>query len=332
MTVLSSVRFNLVQPGPADDGAPARLHDRYRAALDMAAFADESGITSAIVEEHHGSPDGWLPAPLTLAGLILGRTRRLTVTACAVIAPLYDPLRLAEEIAVLDLASGGRLVTVAGIGYRPEEYEALGVEWKERGRLQDEALETLLTAWTGEPFPFRGRTVRVTPRPYSKPRPMLFAGGSSRPAARRAARLGLPLFVAAHLPELEAYYYEQCARHGTEDRGLCMMPPSDQSLLHVTEDPDRAWATLGEHFLYEARTYASWQTSDVHSAVRSGARSVEDLRAEGIYRFVTPEECVELARTSGQLTLHPLCGGMPVDEGWRSLHLLGERVLPRLEG
>lgn len=324
MTVISSVRFNLVQPDPAEGGS---LRDRYRAALDMASYADEQGVTSAVVEEHHGSPDGWLPAPLTLAGLILGRTRRLTVLACAVIAPLYDPLRLAEQIAVLDLASGGRLITVAGIGYRPEEYAAFGVEWADRGRLQDEVLETLLAAWTGEPFDYRGRTVRVTPRPYSPGGPMLFAGGSSRPAARRAARLGLPLFTAAHSPGLEAYYYERCEEHGT--RGLCLMPPRDQSLLHVTEDPDRAWAELGDHFLYEARSYAR-RSGPVRSAVQSAAPTVAGLRREGIYRFVTPDECVSLARASGQLTLHPLCGGMPVDEAWNSMRLLAEKVLPRL--
>lgn len=326
MNVISTVRFNLVHPEPA---AGASLHDRYRAALDMAAYADEKGVTSAIVEEHHGSPDGWLPAPLTLAGLLLGRTERLAVIACAVIAPLYDPLRLAEQIAVLDLASGGRLVTVAGIGYRPEEYAGFGVDWAARGALQDEALETLLAAWTGEPFSYRGRTVRVTPRPYSRAEQMLFAGGTSKPAARRAARLGLPLFLAAHLPELEAYYYAQCERSGT--RGLCVMPPGDQALLHVTEDPDRAWAEFGEHFLYEARTYASWQSGGVRSAVKSGAMTAEDLREEGIYRFVTPDECVSLARATGQLTLHPLCGGMPMAEAWNSMRLLAEEVLPRLD-
>ena len=122
------------------------------------------------------------------------------MTACAIVAPLYDPLRLAEDIAVLDLSSGGRLITVAGIGYRPEEYAALGRDFERRGALQDEALETLLSAWTGELFDYRGRKVRVTPRPYTRPHPMLFVGGSSRPAARRAARLGLPLFLSRTCP------------------------------------------------------------------------------------------------------------------------------------
>ncbi|WP_328319866.1 LLM class flavin-dependent oxidoreductase [Streptomyces sp. NBC_00388] len=296
----------------------------------MAAYADDRGVDTVQTEEHHGTGNNWLPSPFVFAGSLLGATRRIAVTVSAIIGPLYDPLRLAEDIAVLDLIGAGRLATVAGIGYRPEEYARQGVEWGRRGRLQDELLETLLSAWTGEPFAYRGRTVRVTPAPYTRPHPLLIVGGSSRAAARRAARLGLPLFPSAHLPELEAYYHQQRAEHGTE--GFCMMPEAETPLLHIAEDPDRAWAEYGTHFLHEARTYSSWQSPDIRSAVRSAAETVGELRAEGVYRIVTPDACVALAGGgAGSLVLHPLCGGIPVDEGWRSLQLFAERVLPRLK-
>ncbi|NEB03012.1 LLM class flavin-dependent oxidoreductase [Streptomyces sp. SID13726] len=318
------VRFNLVEPG----ATPASLSARYRAALDMAAYADEHGITTVQTEEHHGVDNNWLPSPFAFAGAVFGATKRIAVTVSAVIGPLHDPLRLAEDIAVLDLLSGGRLVTVAGIGYRPEEYAQFDVEWKRRGRLQDELLETLLKAWTGEEFEYRGRTVRVTPRPLTDPHPLLLVGGSSEAAARRAARLGLPFFPSAHLPELEAYYKERLVEYGTE--GWTMMPTAETPLLHLAEDPDRAWSAYGGHFLHEARTYASWQSGDIRSAVRSAATSVDELRAEGVYRILTPGECVEQGLDN--LVLHPLAGGMPVEEGWRSLRLFAEQVLPALEG
>ncbi|MFD4371741.1 LLM class flavin-dependent oxidoreductase [Streptomyces sp. NPDC058486] len=318
----SVVRFNLVDPR----ATPESLAERYRAALEMAAYADEHGVDTVQTEEHHGVENNWLPSPFVFAGAVFGATRRIAVTVSAIIGPLHDPLRLAEEIAVLDLLSRGRLVTVAGIGYRPEEYEERGVDWGRRGRLQDELLETLLAAWTGEPFTYWGRTVRVTPRPFTRPRPLLLVGGSSKAAARRAARLGLPFFPSAHLPELEAYYRERCAEYGTE--GWTMMPGRETPLLHVAEDPDRTWAEYGEHFLHEARMYASWQSKDIRSAVRSAATSVAELRAEGVYRVVTPEECAGLGLES--LVLHPLCGGMPVEEGWRSVRLFCDEVLPRL--
>ncbi|MFI1400978.1 LLM class flavin-dependent oxidoreductase [Streptomyces sp. NPDC020681] len=317
-------RFNLVEP----EATPETLAARYRAALEMAAYADDRGIDTIQTEEHHGAHNNWLPSPFVFAGAVLGATSRIAVTVSAIIGPLYDPLRLAEDIAVLDLIGKGRLVTVAGIGYRPEEYEAHGVDWGRRGKIQDLLLETLLKAWSGEPFTYEGRTVRVTPRPYTQPHPTLLVGGSSRAAARRAARLGLPFFPSAHLPELEAYYQDRLAEYGTE--GWTMMPAEKTPLLHVSEDPDRAWAEYGKHFLHEARMYASWQSKDIRSAVRSTATTVEELRAEGVYRIVTPDECVALGTDS--LVLHPLCGGMPVDEGWRSLQLLCEHVLPRLAG
>ncbi|MGW1711953.1 LLM class flavin-dependent oxidoreductase [Streptomyces sp. NPDC002156] len=318
------VRFNLVAP----DATPADLRARYQAAIEMAAYADAHGITTVQTEEHHGVANNWLPSPFAFAGAVFGATRRIAVTVSAVIGPLHDPLRLAEDIAVLDLLSGGRLVTVAGIGYRPEEYAHFGADWKQRGKLQDELLETLLKAWTGEEFEYRGRTVRVTPRPCTDPHPLLLVGGSSKAAARRAARLGLPLFPSAHLPELEAYYKERLVEYGTD--GWTMMPAAETPLLHITEDPDRTWAEHGHHFLHEARTYASWQSGDIRSAVKSAATTVEELRAEGVYRMLTPEECV--AQGLDNYVLHPLSGGMPVEEGWRSLRLFGERVVPALGG
>jgi alkanesulfonate monooxygenase SsuD/methylene tetrahydromethanopterin reductase-like flavin-dependent oxidoreductase (luciferase family) len=317
------VRFNLVEPW----ATPASLGARYRAALEMAAYADEHGITTVQTEEHHGAGNNWLPSPFAFAGAVFGATRHVAVTVSAIIGPLHDPLRLAEEIAVLDLLSGGRLVTVAGIGYRPEEYALFDVDFKRRGRLQDEVLGTLLKAWTGEPFTYRGRRVRITPRPFTEPHPLLLVGGSSKAAARRAARLGLPFFPSAHLPELEEYYKERLTEYGTE--GWIMMPGPETPLLHIAEDPDRAWARYGEHFLHEARTYAAWQSADVRSAVRSAATTVAGLRAEGVYRIVTPEQCAALGLDN--LVLHPLAGGMPVEEGWRSLRLFTERVLPALE-
>ncbi len=103
-----------------------------------------------------------------------------------------------------------------------------------------------------------------------------------------------------------------------------MMPAERTPLLHVSEDPERTWALHGKHLLHEARTYASWQSKDIRSAVRSAATTVAELREEGVYRIVTPGELAALEADS--LVLHPLCGGMPVEEGWRSLRLFCEAV------
>lgn len=324
---LSIARFNMVDP----DGTPAAFAERYRALLEMATFLDEAGFFGISLEEHHGADNAWSPTPILNAGMILARTKRLTVTLSALLLPLHDPIRVAEEIAVVDLVSGGRLITIAGLGYRPSEYHLLSKDWDGRGALMDDGLATLLAAWTGEPFEYRGEMVRVTPAPLSQPHPMLLVGGSSKAAARRAARLGLPMMLPKAMPELSSFYDEERARHGTE--GFAMMPPPDTAMLFVAEDPDRVWDEFGHHFLHEAATYRSWQTAGIHSAVRSEAATVAALRAEGIYQVLTPDECVAVAAAKGPaaaFTHHPLCGGMPIDQGWTSLQLFVDQVLPRI--
>src|SRR5262245_46653795 len=321
--VMSIARFNCVQPGVE----PEEMAKRYQAFVDMAEYADQHGFAMVTLEEHHGAENGWSPSPLVMAGLVFGRCKNIGISLSALLVPLHDPLRIAEDLAVLDLASGGRMTTIAGIGYRPEEYAAHGKDWAKRGALMDECIDTILKAWTGEPFEYRGTTVRVTPVPVTKPHPMLLIGGTSKVAARRAARFGLPMFPAAHMPELEAYYYEQCQEHGTQ--GFCMMPGADTVMTHVAEDPDKAWAELGDHFFHEASTYHSWQTPDIKSAVHSYATNVDELRKEGIYQVLTPDECVERVKETGAVNLHPLVGGMPIDAGWESIRLYCEQVLPK---
>ncbi len=307
----SLIRFNLIDPTLDSQS----LSDRYKAMLDMAEFADQNGFFMATFEEHHGADNAWSPTPLMNAGTVLARTTTLSASISALLLPLHDPIRVAEDIAVIDLMSGGRLTVIFGLGYRPSEYQLMGKDWDNRGKIMDESIQTLLDAWTGEPFQYKGETHRITPSPLTKPHPLIMIGGTSKIAARRAAKFGLPLSPAAHMPELEAYYYEQCELNGTQ--GFCAMPGEETQMTFVAEDPDKAWAELGQYFLNEASVYSKWQTSDISSAVHSHATTPEELREEGIYQIVTPQE----ANTLDQVVHHPLCGGMPIDKAWESLQL-----------
>jgi alkanesulfonate monooxygenase SsuD/methylene tetrahydromethanopterin reductase-like flavin-dependent oxidoreductase (luciferase family) len=321
------LRFNLILPGLD----PQLNAQRHRAFVELAAYADKHGFDSVSLEEHHGAENGWSPSPMILAALVVGATKRLGVSLSALLVPLHDPLRVAEDLAVLDLASGGRVVTIAGLGYRPSEYTAHGKDWTNRGAVMDDALDTVLKAWTGQPFEYRGTTVQVTPTPVSKPHPIFMVGGSSKVAVRRASRFGLPFCASAHVPELEPYYYEQCAEQGTS--GFFIAPPPDTAMLHIAEDPDRVWAEYGQCFLHESSTYAGWQTGGIKSAVKSSATTVEELRAEGIYQVLTPQQCVDRVKAQGAhgvVVLHPLCGGMPIDEAWKSVELCATEVLPNV--
>src|ERR1700759_4320110 len=112
-----SMRFDMRAP---DFGAsPAEL---YEPAIDMCEWAETRGCVAAVICEHHSSPDGYLPTPLGLGSAVAGRTKQLMMTLIATL-PFYDPVRLAEEFALLDLISKGRAAYVFGLGYRSAEYE-----------------------------------------------------------------------------------------------------------------------------------------------------------------------------------------------------------------
>src|SRR5690242_8787584 len=197
------LRFDMRAPA---DG-PAAIADLYDAAIEMAVWSEQHGAVAIAVSEHHASPDGYLPSPLILATAIAARTSTIPITVAALLVPLHDPVRLAEDMAVLDVISRGRVAHIAGLGYRPEEYAMFGQSLGERGKRMEQCLEVLQQAWTGEELSYDGRAVRVTPRPICPGGPPLMYGGGSKAAARRAERFGLGFFAQTWAPDLEQTYY-----------------------------------------------------------------------------------------------------------------------------
>jgi alkanesulfonate monooxygenase SsuD/methylene tetrahydromethanopterin reductase-like flavin-dependent oxidoreductase (luciferase family) len=324
--IAAILRLNLSGSSLEIDAEP----ERYQAALDLAELADRNGFAVVNVEEHHDAAIGWLPSPLVMAALVIARTRSVQVRACALLVNLYDPIRLAEDIAILDIASRGRFVFVMGQGYRPGEYHALDRDWERRGASIEHLVETLLTAWRGEPFEYRGRRIHVSPRPYTRPHPPFFYGGMSAAAVRRAARYGLPYFPPQPMPELEALYLRECERLGTQGR---IERHDDLSLLFIDEHPERAWAELGPYFLREAEEYATWAREGVERRYEARVASIDELRRERVYEILTPDECLARARACTGVykpILHPLAGGIPVARAHDCMSLFAERVLARL--
>lgn len=300
--------------------------DAYAACLDQCAWAEATGAADMVVlSEHHGVEDGFMSSPVTLAAAIAGRTKRLRINIAAALLPLHDPVRLAEQMAVVDLVSPGRLSLVAGLGYRQEEFDMAAVDRTQRGKLLDEYVGVLRHAWSGEAFEWRGRTVRVTPTPAQAP--MILIGGSTPIAARRAARLRCGFFPAIGDRALVDVYNAECAKYGFT--GFASLP-GGPGFVHVSDDPARDWPVIAPHALYDAQSYHSWQTSDQRSQVHTDAQTLDELQRSGVYKVVTPDECVALARSVGTLVLHPLMGGMPPALGWRGLELFASDVLPQL--
>jgi alkanesulfonate monooxygenase SsuD/methylene tetrahydromethanopterin reductase-like flavin-dependent oxidoreductase (luciferase family) len=304
--------------------------EHYEAALDMARWAEENGALAVAVSEHHGVDDGYLPAPLALVAAMAARTTTLAIQVAALIAPLHDPIALAETMAVIDLLSKGRVSYIVGAGYRPAEFEMFGQSFSERGRRLEESVKVMQQAWTGEPFEYEGRACRVTPVPHTPGGPMLFMGGGTPAAVRRAVRLGIGMLT-ERSDDLSALYERECEAAGVEQQMFVETPNDAITSAFVATDPDRFWDQIGEHVLGEVRSYREWNEDRNLPASTTMADSVAELQASGTpYRVFTPDEAVEHVRTAGYLAMHPLCGGIPPEVAWTSLELVRTEVLPQL--
>jgi alkanesulfonate monooxygenase SsuD/methylene tetrahydromethanopterin reductase-like flavin-dependent oxidoreductase (luciferase family) len=300
---------------------------RYRTAIEMASRADDL-VDVVGLSEHHATSDGFLSAPLQLAGMMAARTRRVRISVSALLVPLHDPLRLAEDIALLDLASGGRFSATCGLGYREIEYRSLGADWSTRGRVFDEKLAVLVKALSGKTFSWRDQTMMLEPTPQSPVQALLTVGGNSAAAARRAARFGLLFCPAIDDPALDAAYRAACEENGVTWGATIF--PREPATTFISEDPERTWHEIGDYLLYDATAYGAWRHPNRRAYAESSARDLAALRAEGKYRVITPDEAVKVIDRTGSLHLAPLTGGVPSEIGWSSLRLFEEKVAPAL--
>lgn len=313
---------------PPGVGAPHR--ELYAAMLDICAWADARGFTRANFGEHHAADSGYNPSPLVCCAAVAGRTHTLRMRPNVLLAPLYEPLKLAEDCAVLSLCARGRFELGLGGGYRPTEFAMFGRALEERWERIGALVALLRTAWQGEWFEYEGRRVRV--RPVPDPPPPILLGGSSAAAARRAARIAdgwLPPFD----PRLWPPYRAECLALGKPDPGP--WPAHGPVFLWIAEDVDAAWTLLEPHILSQVEEYGAF-TREGFGAEKGPYRGTPDraqLRANPAYRVLTPEQAVALAQTlgpDGVLLLNPLLGGIPPEAAWRMLELFERAVLPHL--
>ena len=318
-----SIRFDMRAPSI---GAPTT--ELYAAAVDMCAWAEQHGCLAAVLCEHHGSEDGYLPSPLILASAIAARTERL-ILSLVVILPFYDPVRLAEDIAVLDIISKGRASYIFGIGYLAEEFEHFGLDRAVRGKLADEKLALLRALLSGEAVIHHGRRINVTPSPRTPGGPSLMWGGASVAAARRAGRNGLGLLANGTVPGMREAYEAACREHGHTPGPVLLPEPDTPAVTFVADDVDAAWDELGEYLLHDARSHAKWNPDNDVFAGISAARDVADLRDTfKSHRVIDTARAIDIVGRGGMLNLSPLCGGVPPGIAWPYLKRVGEVVLP----
>lgn len=320
--------------------------DLYAEALDLAALAEDVGLDSVWVSEHHFLDDAYLPSLMPMCAAIAARTDRVEIGTALLLAPLYEPLRLAEDAAVVDLISRGRLLLGLGLGWRAEEFEALGVPPSERVVRLEEAVVVLRQAWAGElvtggahrPYP----RVPITPAPARPGGPPLWIGALTEPAIRRAGRIADGFMAtevtATSLAEQVAWAREERARAGGDPDTLAIgvhLPT-----FPFLGDADEAWERVRPHHYYVA-----WKYEDMDGArSRTGPppaapppRPDEEAALREDIVMGTPQEVADRIRALDEAVgggLHYIARlywpGMDPELQRDTLRLFGEAVAPLL--
>lgn len=212
----------------------------YARSLELAEEVDRLGVGSIWTSEHHHFDDGYLPQPLTFLAAVAARTRRARLGTAVLLAPLRHPLHVAEQAAIVDLVSGGRLELGLGPGYRADEFEHFDRDRSHRHAATDDAVCAIRRLW---------RDGVATPPPVQSPVPM-WLGYSGPLGAQRAGRVGAGLLSAGRRV-LEPYLHG--LREGGHDPSTARM--ATPIFWVLATDPERAMARLRPHYEHQWRTY-----------------------------------------------------------------------------
>jgi probable F420-dependent oxidoreductase len=334
--------------GQVPAGSDRPFAQEYRDTLELVRLAEALGFDSAWVSEHHGASDGYLPSLLTMLAAFAAATDRIRLGTGVVLTPLHDPLRLAEDAAVVDQLSGGRLTLGLGIAWRPEEFRMFRVPFSERLARTVETVEILRRAWTGERFSFDGDVyhydrVRVTPPPAQEGGPPILMGGYVEAAMRRAGRIGDGHITDADDVEAvrhAAAVMEEGAREAGRDPSALTLAIMQNAF--VADAGTDAWSLAREGVRYQFGAYTAWDEGDDtpdHDSLEPRGVAEEELRTST--PAGTPEEVIAALRPKVEslaegrildLVVRLHYPGMSFDTAARAVELFGEQVIPALKG
>jgi probable F420-dependent oxidoreductase len=232
--------------------------DLYAETLDHIQAAEGLGFPTVWVTEHHFIEDEYLPSVMPAAAAIAVKTSRVTIGTCVLLLPLTNAIHVAEESAVVDNLSNGRFRLGIGLGYKLEEFEALGVNRQHRKGLMDEGVEVIKRAWTQERFSFHGKhynfdDLSVTPKPAQKGGPPIWFAGRAEAPIRRAAREGDGIIIAG-APDLFPVYLNarrEYGRTGPDNLGTF-------AFTYPSKNPGATWEEIGPHVRHRFSNYADW--------------------------------------------------------------------------
>jgi alkanesulfonate monooxygenase SsuD/methylene tetrahydromethanopterin reductase-like flavin-dependent oxidoreductase (luciferase family) len=309
----------------------------YAETLDFIAWSESIGFTGAWVPEHHAAEDGYVPSPLVALGAIAARTKTMKLGSAVALAPLYHPVRFAEECAVLDAISNGRLEMAVAVGYRRREADGYGVDFSTRGRRTDEFLEIVTRLWAGETVSYEGKhfvlkNASIVPTPI-RGRIPLYMGGFTDKALERTAKYGDGYFGNMDVVDL---YHEKMRAAGKD-------PASSRIRIQglftvVAHDPEKAMQELAPYFHHVNNTYGQWLNEDRVSTGMGDKTllkpmTLEAFQASGILSILTPGQAIDmfkkmLAKAPVEHFMMMLPPGLPAAKFTEYAEVFAREVIP----
>jgi natural product biosynthesis luciferase-like monooxygenase protein len=341
---LRAVKFGVFFLSTYFEDAYGSAANHMRRLVDFAALGEQLGFDSVWANEHHFHPyGGHIPSVPVFLAAVAQRTKRVRLGSSVIVLPLHNPIEVAEQLAMVDLMSDGRLEVCAGRGNVAVDFKAFGVPIEEGQSRVLEGLEVLRKAWTGRPFSHEGKhfhfeNLTVWPKPLQEPHPPLWFPCSNNPesfayAGRHGYRL---LTVAQHRPVEELAdrvdIYLAALDAAGHNRATTEVATHYQVFCHE----DGAYAR--EVFDVARKRYGDLGASArLLAASATAAVPLETTIEQGRVICGTPYECLrQLERAQDVLgltavDLNVLFGGIPYEEAERSMRLLGAEVLPALK-
>src|SRR5262245_33124016 len=330
-----------------------------RREVEQMAWTEELGFDSIWLTEHHFIEYGLSVSPAVLAAAASMRTRRVRIGLAAAILPFHDPVRLAEELAMVDILSGGRLDVGVGRGNRPVEFDGYRVPQIESRERFEEVLTILVGAWTRERFAYEGRhhvipEVRVIPKPLQQPHPPLYVVCVSPDTIEATALRGLPMLNSwlrgpiDPLVQQRDTYVRACRKAGRSDAEIehllrrwgvsrhVYVAPTDAEALAEAKDAELWYQEALRRFLIPERI------DRLHPLLQPGFRAAEERLAKITWEqlvaetvaFGSPDTVADRIAQLQRLGVgEVLCwmnfGGLPQERVRRSMELFAREVMPR---
>ena len=294
----------LLMPSPL--GAPSA--EVYSRALEVALVAEKLGFHSVWMAEHHFSNYGYLPRPLVMASYVAAKTKRIRVGTGVIVLPLHHPLIVAEEVAMVDILSNGRLEVGLGRGYQPYEFDRFDQKLSESRERWNESIDILQKAWTSDVFSHQGKYYQfdettVLPTPLQKPHPPIWMVAQSEQSIVNAASRGFNVLTGgAGFPRGSLVSFRKLF-----DQKLVRNPNVNKPKFGVQS---KIYVASSESEAREAADEALWNIR-VSNSLRSGSQQVvkgmvevipmdkepsKDELIDQYLIFGTPDHCAEKIR------------------------------------